>query len=300
MIYAPKLQSGDTIGIICLSHIYEPERYAVVIGNIRRMGFHVKLGANVAKDTDGYLASAEERAEDLNGMVADSDVKMILFGGGNGAAEILPYIDYANVAEHPKLFSSYSDGTSILNAIHAQTGLITYYGAGTGIFGDLTPFDRQQFESAFVFGNGSTEYNHGGNWTIINDRFDGQCEGILLGGYLSLFLHMLANRYFKYDKTQRYILFVETHEMFSSPDEAAGHYAFLEQSAFMDNVDGLLVGTYAATPPESYLRRLKRLGEKKNIPVVYSDSFGHGAQHGILPIGEQARLTRTAVVFGKK
>jgi muramoyltetrapeptide carboxypeptidase len=37
---------------------------------------------------------------------------MLLFGGGGGAAEIFPYIDFENIRKHPKLFSSYSDGTS--------------------------------------------------------------------------------------------------------------------------------------------------------------------------------------------
>ena len=62
----------------------------------------------------------------------DKSVQMVLFGGGESAVEILPYIDYENIRRYPKLFSSYSDGTSILNAIYAQTGLLTYYGCGPG------------------------------------------------------------------------------------------------------------------------------------------------------------------------
>jgi muramoyltetrapeptide carboxypeptidase len=287
MMNAPKLKFGDTIGIICPSHIYVAEHYETMLSTIRSLGFNIKLGANVAKCTDGYLASAEERAADLNDMVLNRDVKMILFGGGNGASEILPYIDYDNIRRNPKLFSSYSDGTSILNAITSQTDLITYYGAGTGIFNtpQPNPFDWKHFETAFM--KGFESFNHGDNWRTLKS---GNAKGILIGGYLSLFVHMLANRYYKYDKSKRYILFVETHEKFNDPAEAAVYFAFLEQAEFFNQVDAMIVGTYSQWPHLEYLNRLERVGEKRGIPVVYSDSFGHGERHGIFPIGIVAAI----------
>lgn len=95
-------------------------------------GFAVKFGKNVCLDSYGYAASAEERAQDLNELVADEEVQMVLFNGGESAVEILPHIDYEAIRRHPKLFCSYSDATSILNTIHARTGLVTYYGPGRG------------------------------------------------------------------------------------------------------------------------------------------------------------------------
>ncbi len=46
---------------------------------------------------------------------------MVLFGGGEGGNELLPYIDFENIATHPKIVCSYSDGTTILNAIYTKT-----------------------------------------------------------------------------------------------------------------------------------------------------------------------------------
>lgn len=149
---AERLQKGDVIGIICPSHI-AGEDYKQIVKGIEHLGYRVKLGANIFKNTNGYLASEQERADDLNDMVNDNEVKMVLFGGGWGANEILPLIDYDSIARHPKLFSSYSDGTSILNAIYAKTGLITYYGLGAGEFRDLKHYDYLQFEKHFAYGN---------------------------------------------------------------------------------------------------------------------------------------------------
>jgi len=147
---AKRLPLGGTIGIFCPSHVAIPERYARQIAGIERMGFSVKLGENFYKDTWGYSASAQERADDFNALVADGSVDAILFNGGSGAAEILPFLDYENIRRNPKRIGSYSDGTTILNAIHAQTGLVTYYGTSPGIFDDLRHYDYAQFCAHFV------------------------------------------------------------------------------------------------------------------------------------------------------
>ncbi len=139
---AKRLTPGGTIGMFCPSHVPDMGRYQIIIDAVERRGFKVKLGANFTRDTYGYTASARERADDLNALVLDEDVGMILFGGGEGAAEILPLIDYDAVRRYPKLFSSYSDATSILGAIHAQTGLVTYYGSGTGTFEDIAALKK--------------------------------------------------------------------------------------------------------------------------------------------------------------
>ena len=78
----------------------------------------MKTGSRLYRHTYGYAASETERADDLNEMVSDKDVKLVLFGGGYGSIELLPYIDYEAIRRNPKLFSSHSDGTSILNAIY--------------------------------------------------------------------------------------------------------------------------------------------------------------------------------------
>ena len=210
---AKRLSQNGTIGIFCPSHVGDVERYARNVFVMEQLGFKVKLGANMYKDTYGYAASAEERAADINALIADDSVQMILFGGGETAVEILPLIDYDNIRRHPKLFSSYSDGTSILNAIYAQTGLVTYYGAGVGEFFDLRHYDYMQFCSHFVEGHETQQFISDSNWKTLHG---GSCEGTLIGGYTSLFGLMLANKYFRYDKNKKYLLFLEDHERFSN------------------------------------------------------------------------------------
>ena len=284
---ANRLPCNGTIGIICPSHIADMERYAPGVAAMERIGFNVKFGANVSKDTYGYAASAEERAADLNALVADDDIQMILFGGGTGAVEILPLIDYDNICRNPKLFSSYSDGTSILNAIYTQTNLVTYYGICPGEFFDLRYYDYMQFFSHFVEGYNVDTFVKDSKWKTV---CGGTCEGTLIGGYNKLFGLMLANKFFKYDSERKYLLFLEDPEEFSSVGAVSTYLSFIGQSVFMKNVTGLLFGHYANSVPEDLLYCLERFGSKHNIPVIYTDDFGHGTKHAVLPIGMDAKL----------
>ena len=284
---AKRLPENGTIGIFCPSHVADMERYTQIITAIERRGFNVKFGANACKNTYGYAASAEERADDLNGFVADESVYMILFSGGESAAEILPFIEYDNICKNPKLFSSYSDATSILNAVYAQTGLITYYGFGAGQFEDLRYYDYMQFCAHFVEGYEAKQFESDSRWKTLRG---GSCEGTLIGGYTSLFGLMLASRYFKYDSGRKYLLLLEDHEKFSDTGAVGTYLASIGQSEFMHNVAGLIFGHYSVNVPDELLRCLERFGENHNIPVVYTDDFGHGTKHAVLPIGINAKL----------
>jgi muramoyltetrapeptide carboxypeptidase len=289
-MYAPRLKKGDTIGIICPSHVAEPAKYERNFFVLNKLGFKVKTGENFYKDTDGYTASAKERADDLNTLVADDEVKMILFSGGDGASEILPLIDYDNIRRHPKLFSSYSDATSILVAIHAQTGLVTYYGLGVNNFNDLRYYDYTQFVSHFVEGYEANEFEKDSVWRTLTG---GVCEGTLMGGYSSLFALTMGGRYFN-QKDKKYILVIEDHEKYSSPNTFNSYLSFIEQTPIMENAVGLIMGHYATEVPETLINRLTRFGAAHCIPVVYTDDFGHGTKHAIFPIGGRARLDADA------
>jgi muramoyltetrapeptide carboxypeptidase len=284
---AKRLSRNGTIGIFYPSHVADAEQLARDVSTLERLGFKVKLGANIYKDTYGYVASAEERAADLNALVADGDVQMILFGGGDGAVDVLPLIDYENIRRHPKMFSSYSDGTSILNAIHAQTGLVTYYGTGPGVFFDLRYYDYVQFFSHFAEGYEAKQFVSDSEWKTLHG---GIGKGSLIGGYTSLFGLMLSNKYFNYDIDKKYLLFLEDHEHFSNVGAVATYLEFIGQSAFIHNAVGLIFGHFSLNVPDDLLRALERFGDRHSIPVIYTDDFGHGTKHAILPIGLNATL----------
>ena len=295
---AKPLSKKGVIGLCSPSHIplYEAapgqevprsREYKNIIANMEQEGFQVVQAENMYKKTWGYLASDQERGADFNQLAADPSVEYLLFGGGEGAPEVLPYLDYELFRQNPKRICSYSDGTSILNAIWAITGLETYYGQNPTKFMEWTDYDRRHFEG-HILSDSMTEHEKASPWLCLNP---GTAEGVLCGGYTMNFALLLGTKYFPADLHEPHILFLEDHEKFGGEDHVSAMLGYIEQSAFMKSVTGLVFGNYAGHPCPHLYARLKLLGERHHIPVVYCDDFGHGENHAILPIGRKARLT---------
>jgi muramoyltetrapeptide carboxypeptidase len=283
---ARKIKYGEKIGIISPSHVAEKERYSKIYSGIKSIGFNICEGENIYNNTYGYIASEKERADDFNDMIKNDEIKMVLFGGGTGSNEIIPLLDYENIKDHPKIICSYSDGTTILNTIYARTGLIVYYGQTPGIFDGIRHYDYTQFITNFV-DEGIKAFYKNSEWKILKS---GICEGLLMGGYTTNTAFLAGNRYFSYDASKKYILFLENHEKFNTPAEISTHLVHIEQNDIIKNITGLLFGHYSEKEYPELEKCLKRFGERNKIPVMTCDDFGHGINHGILPIGQNARM----------
>ena len=288
------LKPGDVIGICSPSHIPNREIYDKAFSRIRAMGFEIKEAKNLYSSSLGYSASPRERADDFNSLARDPEVKMILFGGGEGSVDLIPLIDYEALKKDPKLVCSYSDGTTILDAIWSNTGLEVYYGQSVAHFSaDDNPYHDSQFKAFFASG-GVKAHVPASEWRTLSP---GSCEGVLLGGYLLNFALLLGSRYFSYDESEDYVLFLEDHEKFYGIPYISSMLSYLDQTPFMDRVRGILFGHYSVEPNEYLFECLARLGKKRGFPVCYCDDFGHGANQAILPIGRKAVLDADALAL---
>ncbi len=262
--------------------------YKNIIAGMENEGFSVVQADNMYKDTWGYLASDTERGADFNQLAVNKSVEYILFGGGEGAPEVLPYLDFGLFKANPKRICSYSDGTSILNAIWANTGLETYYGQNPTVFTGWTDYNRRHFEG-HILSDSMTVHEKNSEWVTCTG---GTAEGVLCGGYTMNFALLLGTKYFPVDNNEPHILFLEDHEKFGGPDHVSALLGYIEQSDFMRSVKGLIFGNFCDRPCPELYARVKVLGERHHIPTVYCDDFGHGENHAILPIGRRARLMR--------
>ena len=146
-----KLNKGDTIAVFSPSSpatVFAKKRFERAKEFIRSKGYQVKEGKLTGKSDYYRSGSIKERAEELNELLYDSEVKCIMSAiGGMNSNSILPYIDYEYFKKHPKIIIGYSDMTAILLAIYAKTGITTYYGpAMVASFGEFPPFVEETFE----------------------------------------------------------------------------------------------------------------------------------------------------------
>ena len=293
MIKPKMLQKGDTIGFIAPS--YKPKRDPIERSaeNLRKLGYKVKFSKNLFSTANDYAGSIEERAEDFNAMIADPEVKMVFFGGGEVGNEILPFIDYENIKKNPKILCSYSDSTTVLNAVNKQTGLVTFYGSSPRFFENepieytLTNFEKRLCSTAL-------DYVKNSEWRVLTP---GKAEGKLIGGYLINFACLLGLEWYKDLPDEDIILFIEDHEKFSNAAMISKWFTMLEHKGVFKRAKALIFGHYSLEEKPVIDDILTRIGKRYNIPVIRNEDFGHGANGAILPISVKARLNTEDMSF---
>ena len=293
MIKPKMLRKGDTIGFIAPS--YKPKRDPIERSaeNLRKLGYKVKFSKNLFSTTNDYAGSIEERAEDFNAMIADPEVKMVFFGGGEVGNEILPFIDYENIKKNPKILCSYSDSTTVLNAVNKQTGLVTFYGSSPRFFENepieytLTNFEKRLCST-------DLDYVKNSEWRVLTP---GKAEGKLIGGYLINFACLLGLEWYEDLPDEDIILFIEDHEKFSNAAMISKWFTMLEHKGVFKRAKALIFGHYSLEEKPVIDDILTRIGKRYNIPVIRNEDFGHGANGAILPISIRARLNTEDMSF---
>src|SRR6266487_5908952 len=198
------LQEGDTIGIVCPSGYMPYEKAKTCIATLQQWGFKVKVGKTVGNQFHYFSGTDNERLNDLQQMLDDEEVKAILCGrGGYGLSRIIDDISFKQFKENPKWIIGYSD----ITILHAQL---------------YTKFKIASLHSpmAAAFNNGGAEnefvqslrkaimgeiYSYSCDVHSLNRR--GVTEGELIGGNLSLIIHLIGTNS-DFD-TRNKILFLE-------------------------------------------------------------------------------------------
>ena len=291
-IFPPKLKKGDTIGVIAPCYAITREYTEPLFQALDKLGYRVKCSRHLFSSANEYAGSVEERSADFNDMIADPEVKAVLFCGGEVCNEILPYIDYDGIRKHPKILCSYSDSTSVLNAVHSMTGLITFYGTAPRAFIEGEEYNLRSFEQRTSTLDCVCEKS--GEWKVI---YPGRCQGTLTGGYLINYAALFATPYFRLSDDKEYVLFVEDHRKFSEPAVVSKRFSNLEMYGGMKNVTGIIMGHYSEDEYPAIDDILRRLGEKYQIPVVRCDDFGHGKYMSVFPIGVECYLNTQRGTF---
>ena len=293
MIKPEKLKKGDTIGFIAPSYKAKRDPIERSAENLRKLGYKVKFSENLFSETNEYAGSIEERAADLNAMVADPEVKMIYFGGGEVGNELLPFVDYENIKNNPKIFLSYSDSTTLLNAINKQTGLVTFYGSSPRFF-ENEPTDYTLLNIEKRLCSNDLDYVRNSEWRVITP---GKAEGTLVGGYLINFATLLGLEWYKELPDEDIILFIEDHEKFSNAAMISKWFTMLEHKGVFKRAKALIFGHYSIEEKPVIDDILARIGNRYGIPVIHNDDFGHGVNGAILPISVKAKLDTEAMSF---
>ncbi len=220
-------------------------------------------------------------------MFQRKEIKMIWCAkGGFNANSTFEYLDYQLIKQNPKIICGYSDITSLANKITAQTGLVTFSGTNfKTIATDETDYSYQEVIKRFV--QGSLQLG------TQNEKFislqEGQAEGQLMGGNLSIINSMTAgkNQLDFHDK----ILFLEEFGLGTPPALVNNYLYNMKQNGIFDQIKGLWIGNYQHESKISLEQIIMDvLGQEYRFPIVKSNHFGHLETKTVIPIGTKARI----------
>lgn len=293
MIIPQRLKKGDTIGVVAPSNpiIGENiEELEMAKRKIEEYGFKVKYSKNLFTNTNEYSSTAKEKADDINDMFRDNEIKMIWCAkGGENSNSIFEYLDYELIKNNPKIICGYSDITSLTNIIHEKTGLITFSGTNfKTIATDETDFSFEEIIKRFVECNEKLSTKE----KEYKSLKSGQAEGTLIGGNLSLTRGLVSGKY-SIDFTDK-ILFLEELGIETSPALASNYLYYMKQNGVFNKIKGLWIGFYeheSGIALEKVI--LDTLGEEYNFPIIKSNNFGHTEKKIVIPIGTKAKIDTT-------
>ena len=289
MIIPDKLKIGDTIGVVAPSNPIIDENVDEIMlakKKVEEKGFKVEFSKNLFSNSLGYSSTAEEKAEDINYMFSNKDIKMIWCAkGGENSNSTFEYLDYDLIRKNPKIICGYSDITSITNVITAKCELVTFSGTNfKTIATDETEFSFNEALKRFV--EGDTTLGKIGDYKVLKEGF---AIGKLVGGNLSLTRGLIEGKY-KIDFNNK-ILFIEELGFETDPALAYNYLYYMKQNGVFDKINGLWIGSYNHESNISLEKIVfDVIGDEYDFPIIKSDNFGHIEEKIVIPIGTNAKI----------
>lgn len=284
----PLLKRGDTIGVVAPGFAPAPAALRSGIRFLTKAGYTVRVGDHVG-GLEGYFPADDgDRADDLNTMVRDPEVKAIWFArGGYGSARILPLVDWAALRRSGKIFIGYSDITALAMAALRKSGTTWLYGPV------VTEIGLQQSHHKAGFGRLLRGKDDQLKFRKGQVLVSGKACGRLLGGNLTVLVHLLGTRWMP--SLDGAILALEdVGEETYRLDRALTH---LRMSGALDRIAGICLGRFNPPPAQrrfppdrSLESMLQDLLGDLNVPVVHDLPFGHIPGKRVLPLGCAATL----------
>ena len=304
MLKPPRLNDGDTIGVVAPSHPVQPfqQMYDRGIRNLKAFGFKVKEGKTTKLSHMGYMAGTDvDRAEDINDMFADKEVKAVVCAmGGQVAIRTLRYLDFDLIKTNPKIFSGMSDITTFHTAFLAKTALVglhqtdVVFGFGT----DMTSGEAK-YEVGLFFRVTKKAEPLGllPKFTPWEVWREGKAEGRLFGGNIPSLQTLLATPYFP-NINEHVIFFWEcTAKPLDKIDQDLTQF---REAGLFDGTRGMLIGKIRGEEPiasgkvrdmtHEVRKVILEITREFDFPIIAAMDFGHYTPNVPLPVGLSARM----------
>ncbi|TXC91483.1 LD-carboxypeptidase [Metabacillus litoralis] len=309
MIKYPLLEKHNAIGVTAPSSGVPLELHNMLQQALRRMEeqqYKVICKETVWTQHKAKSSSAIVRANELNNLLQDADVKLIFPPwGGELLIEILEYIDFEEMT--PKWVLGYSDTSALLLAITLKTGIATAHGTNlVDIRGETSDPTTSKWETVLHTKPGESilqlsseifqkEWDHQNptsqifhlteqtSWKTIDNK-QATLNGRLLGGCIDIIRHLVGTPFGNVE---------EFYQNFMKPDEMIIWYfencelsttdlrrtlVQLKLAGWFKNCSGIMFGRSAANHPVNQYDVTdvyQELAHELQVPIIYDIDCGH-------------------------
>jgi muramoyltetrapeptide carboxypeptidase len=289
----PALRAGDVVGVVAPASNIKRAELEAGCEALQRAGYKPFYFDSILEQDLYFAGSVERRRDELEKMFVRDDVRAIVCArGGYGANYLLQKLDLQKVKDHPKIFVGYSDVTTLLTYLSDAAGLVTFH--GPMVAKDWTHEDGVDLASWQAALSGTKAWEPAlGEDSGVSGLVDGDAEGILYGGCLSLLSAALGTPY--EIRTEGTILFLE--DLAAKPYQVDRMLMQLKLAGKLEGVRGIVFGEMLdciQTARQGYTLEevVRRVVKDLEVPVAYGVRSGHVTSGNItLPFGVRAALT---------
>ena len=280
------LQRGDTIGVVASSYAPRSGWLARGVRALERAGYGVIVDPELSTIRKYTRPEDERRAAAFTAMWTDPRISALIGGtGGYGAVRMLPYLDPAVFAAHPKAFVGYSDITVLHIWLERLAGLRAFHGPTVD---DLIPSARDVTTASLLTALTTPRPSARMGRDLARAVRPGRASGRLVGGNLALVQQTIGTPY-ELDTTDAILFLEEVRDPMSFVDE---RLVQLRATGLLSKVRGIVFGHLSLDRSEEdeFEDFVLDLVADLGVPVLMDFPAGHDNPNLTLPLGTEVEL----------
>ncbi len=283
----PLLHPGDEVILVSPASHPKSDQWKQGVEVLESWGLKVRLAPHALSHYFGFGGSDEERRSDFQLALDDPSIKAIFpIRGGYGSSRILDQLNFDSFVKNPKWIVGFSDITAILNHV-ANLQIASIHGP--------MPHNFCQVGGDEALENLRTLLFEGKTHIEIEAEADnriGQAEAVIIGGNLSLIVHLIGSTSLA-EFSNKILLLEDVGENLYHIDRMVLQ---LKRAGLLDHLAGLLVGGFSDCK-EAGLSVGKNLNQiilehtaGNSYPIAFEFPSGHIAQNFPLVFGKKIKL----------
>jgi len=287
------LDGLDGLGVAIIAPsgaLPEPDALTRAASLLSDAGARVTIDLQARSVHQRFAGDDASRLQTLYRYLDDPAIQIILAArGGYGLTRLLPEIDFARIAQSGKRLLGHSDFNTLQLALLARTGAASIVGPMACYdFGAEQPnsWTLEQFIQAL----GGAEIQI--EWQSEGAAVQGQWQGILWGGNLSVLTSLLGTPYFP--AITQGILFLE--DVNEHPYRVERMLLQLHQAGVLESQRAIVLGDFSNYRLTEYDAgydlplAIQAVAQRCKTPLITGLPFGHCPRKTSLPMGQRATL----------